>query len=373
MNNSNQSKNQKGPAQGGPKQNNRNQQPKRAQAKRKYQPRNGQSSVVSAPVAKTVVSTMRHPQYENLPNGDVIIRHREFVTNIVGNENFVVSRFPINPGLQALFPWLSTVAPSYESYVFEKLDFLYETSCNTIATGTVTLAVDYDPNDPTPIDKVQALAYFGSVRSSPWASSCHSSSSQNLRKRKTYFVRSGEQSNTQFLTTMDVGQLYVCRDGMLDQRVVGELYSSYTIRLMTPQLGNQRVGEAKYGTFLGSNNNVTTGNMFAVRQTTSNIEMDASNISPTVTTWTFTAPWAGIVLLKTNGSGMNTGATRTQVTTSGLGQTTLLSNIATSATSIGMALWFSGAAAGDVISILVDNAGPGSITDADAWLGQANV
>jgi len=294
-----QSNQNKGPAQRGPNKKQASKKNQKPRVQKKASPYSANKRVL-APVAKSQVATMSRQIVDRQPNGDCIIRHREFIQDLTGSVAFAVTTVPINPGLPGFFPWLSTIARSYESYRFEKLEFLYETEASTTSTGSVILAIDYDSEDAVPTTKTQVMSYRGAVRSAPWSESRHVSIREDLNKRTSYFVRSGALLSNQSLNLYDTGALYACKKGQADTSVIGELYVDYIIKLMTPQIGLVGVGEAIYGSFTGSVNSApfatVTGNFPAT--------VVSSGTTTSVNTWTFTQPWEGYINLSLTGTGL---------------------------------------------------------------------
>jgi len=250
-----------------------------------------QSSKVSAPSAQGRVQRTNRPKTTGMPNGDIVIEHREYVADVLGSIAFSNTQYPLNPGLASSFPWLSTIARSYESYVFEKLSARFETQAPSTTAGTLMLAVDYDASDPAPVSKAQAMAYRSSVRSPAWAASEHHSEAEDLRKRQSFFVRSGALSANQDVKLYDTGNLNVGSQGETGAGAIGELYFDYRVRLMTPQIGNLGVGESVGGMFTGSSNAApfatATGNLPAA--------VVSTGTTTSVNTWTFTQAWEGYV------------------------------------------------------------------------------
>lgn len=190
---------------------------------------------VKAPIAKTTLQRIPKPVF-SMPkssDGRVLVRHREYVTDILGTVGFGVTTYIVNPGT-VTFPWLQLVAPNYESYRFQSLKFCFETTQATTKIGSVMMAVDYDPNDPAPINKTQLMAYHNAVRGPAWGEFCVVAAAQDLHKLNQKFVRS---SGTAIIDPLlyDVGNLFVATSGMNNTDVVGELYVEYAVELMTPQ------------------------------------------------------------------------------------------------------------------------------------------
>lgn len=268
------------------------------------------SQSVNAPVATGMVRRINNPAQKGLANGDLIVKHREYVSDINGSVAFNANPFSINPGLPGLFPWLSGVAQRFESYKFRRLKFDFETESPTSATGTALLSLDYDASDASPTTKTQAMAYRSSVRSPVWSNCQLSSLQEDLDKRTSFFVRKGAAPTGTDIKLYDVGNLNVCTMGQANSNVVGELYVEYDILLMTPQLGVAGQGEAVWGAFTGTSNASPYATVTGVLPAT----VASTGTTTSVTTWTFTQPWQGVVagtLIGTGLSGTTSGGTAT--------------------------------------------------------------
>lgn len=97
----------------------------------------------------------------------------EYMYDVYGTAAFNVQACePINPGNANLFPWLSTIAPAFETYYFTKLKFHFMTnSSETTGTGSpaigkVIFMVDYDGTSLLPASKPYIEDYQG-VASGP--------------------------------------------------------------------------------------------------------------------------------------------------------------------------------------------------------------
>lgn len=192
---------------------------------------------VSAPVAKGVVQKLNKPKFSmTKPDGTIHVSHREYVDDILGSVLYSGGLLRVNPGLSSAFPWLSTIASSYETYRFTKLRFIFESTSATTHTGAVMMAMDYDPNDDPPLSKTQLMSYSGAVRSPPWESFEYVCSKADLLKLPQKFVRAGVPLETNDLRLFDTGNLHLCTMGQQNANLVGELYVEYEIDLFTPQL-----------------------------------------------------------------------------------------------------------------------------------------
>jgi hypothetical protein len=216
---------------------------KSTKPKKKFESSTSRTQSVAAAYSNKNVTGK--PNQTHLPNGDCIVEHSEFIQDIPGSVAFGVAGLPVNPGQSTMFPWLSQIAPNYESYKFETLIFTYENAVGSQTAGKVLLGVDYDASDPAPVDKQQFASYQGYSSDAPWKTFTQHNSRENLSKRSSYYVRSGAVPANSDIKLYDVGNLFVATQGMSDATNVGELYVKYRIKFMTPQIQNPAVGLSK--------------------------------------------------------------------------------------------------------------------------------
>lgn len=275
---------------------------------------------VKAPVAQGNKRRMARPKIKNQgAPGDVRVRHREYISDTFGAVGFEARQHSINPGLAWEFPWLSKLAQRFESYRFNKLKYVYETSSPTSATGTVMIVMDYDPSDPAPTDKTQALNYRDAARSPPWCDIAISATKEDLHKRQSYFVRSGATNND--LRLSDVGNMFLCVQGQAGSTVIGELYVEYDVSLMTPQIGDVGWDHAVWGEFTGNSNSDPFGTVGGQLPVTSS----STGTTTSVTTFIFTGPWEGFVTAVIGGTAL------TDITFGGTASSTVRGEVINSA------------------------------------------
>lgn len=188
------------------------------------------------------------PAVRNSSDGHgVVIRHREFIKNITTSSvagQFKIENFPLNPGLSDTFPWLSSIAGSFEEYSFEGLLFEFQSTCSSaiasstdLSLGSVLLCTQYDPTNE-PFDNSQSMLNYD------WSENTKVSSS------KIHFVECDPRQNI-------LGKFYVRQDGeeVVDKRFndlgffsiateglqgtsvqIGRLWCSYQVRFSKPKL-----------------------------------------------------------------------------------------------------------------------------------------
>lgn len=198
---------------------------------------------VSAPSANGYIRKTSNAKMRSRGNGNVTVTHREYIADIVpeteDNNNVfqLLQDQNINPGNQTLFPWLSSIATRFESYIFRALRFIYEPQCSTGSVGTVSQVIDYDALDDPPLTKLQMMAYKGAVRSPPWFCSDFTADPKDLSKMKEYYVRNSAQQGPGDARVYDVGRYFLAYEGPADTGgAAGELYIEYIVELRTPNL-----------------------------------------------------------------------------------------------------------------------------------------
>lgn len=126
----------------------------------------------------------------------------------IGGTNTGIFSIPINPGIASTFPWLSSIANSYDKYLFHRLIFRYKSTCPTSTSGQVILAWDYDSLDPTPTTAQECCQETYWKATSPWQ---HMGFSVNLNGIGKLFTRDRVIAGSD-LKTYDLGQLIVLSD-----------------------------------------------------------------------------------------------------------------------------------------------------------------
>lgn len=173
----------------------------------------------------------------------VRIRHREFIQDLSGSVAFANTSFAMNPGLPESFPWLSAIAQNFEEYRWEGLVFEFKStsadalnSTNT-ALGTVILSSEYNVTQPAYVNKQQ-------MENSMWAMSVKPSCDAimpvecepHLNPLANQYIRTGAVASGQDARLYDLCNVQVATVGMQAAAVIGELWVSYDVVLMKPQL-----------------------------------------------------------------------------------------------------------------------------------------
>jgi len=199
---------------------------------------NGSLAIQQAPVAVSQTMGSSRPSFAGSTRGGdlrIRVRHREYIQDVAGSVAYAVSQLSINPGLFTTFPWLSGLAPLFESYKFNSLSFQFKTEKGTSTTGKVFLSVDWDAADAAPTSKSQQLQERTAIDCAAWAMAQLNCDQADLLKFGVQrYIRTSAVAGTD-IKTYDVGNLQVGTQGMADTSAVGELYVTYDVELITPQ------------------------------------------------------------------------------------------------------------------------------------------
>lgn len=222
--------------------------PKTNGQKKSKSKQQGQASVAAAYATQQLGKAPKITQ-----NGDSVrIRHRELVSGITGSVGFTIANtIALNPGLAASFPWLSTIANSWEEYSFNALKFEYFTRTGSSTPGSVIMSPDYDASDAAPASEQQICSYQDVIEDAPWKDICCNLPSNRMNSADKFrFVRSGALAANQDIKLYDVGNLFVAT---LDGTAVnwGKLWVEYDVTFRIPQLGAGSTGPSAGGSFVG--------------------------------------------------------------------------------------------------------------------------
>lgn len=183
--------------------------------------------------------------------GGTIIRHREYIGDILATTAFTTQTFVVNPGLltsQGCFPWLSSIANNYEQYKMRGCIFEYSStssdallsSATSTALGTVNMATQYDVTDPVFTDKRSMLNHEWANSRKPSQSFIHPiECKKSWTPNTAYFTRPAAVPNGSDPARFDFCKFTIATEGMQAAGgVLGELYVVYEIELLKQQFTN---------------------------------------------------------------------------------------------------------------------------------------
>nr|QKV51306.1 putative capsid protein [Crucivirus sp.] len=222
-----------------------------------------------------LVGGMNVPQIVNsVEKGGVIIRHREFIQDIVATTAFTNQSFLIQPGLARTFPWLSQIANSFEQYRIRGMMFDFVStssdallsSATSTALGTVVMMTDYDVADSAPTSKREMLQSEFASSDKPSCTFIHPiECKKSVTAQNILYTRGAIAPPENFDQRLyDFASFNIATEGMQAAGgVLGELWVTYEIELLKPQFSyfgladhyrmNTITTARPFGTVLGSN------------------------------------------------------------------------------------------------------------------------
>lgn len=187
------------------------------------------------------------PEFQNLGPRATIVRHREFICDIVSPNNgpptlFNNQTFRIQPGNSQTFPWLSQVAQNYEQYRFHGLVFESKTMSGSMSStpqlGTVVLATQYNSLSPAFANKQEMENYEFASSVVPSQSVIHPVECDPKQTQcNGIFNVQTEDFATGDLRLYDLGRFNIATIGLpVSNETVSELWVSYEVCLYKPRL-----------------------------------------------------------------------------------------------------------------------------------------
>lgn len=179
----------------------------------------------------------RDPKFKAGKDGSIFVRHREIIAEVQGTSLFTATKYPIQPGLGYLFPWLSRIALNYEKYKIKKCRFEYINSINTGHTGNVVMAIDYDASDATPTN-LQAIMNNKSAVMGPAYVCSHldfAQSGGNKAVGSQFYVRGNALPANEDIKLSDVGNFFFATSGHTNSLTIGTIWVDYEVELITPE------------------------------------------------------------------------------------------------------------------------------------------
>lgn len=193
---------------------------------------------------------MQPPEIVNsVNNGEVIVRHREYLGDLKSSIDFNLQSYYLNPGLSATFPWLCTMSSSFEEYrwrgmVFEFIstssDAVLSTSANS-SLGTVNLATQYNSVEPLFKNKKEMLNHEFANSCKPSENILHPIECKMSRTPVTQlYVREGPVPPNADERLYDLGVFQIATEGQqVDGGTLGELWCTYEVGLFKARLATE--------------------------------------------------------------------------------------------------------------------------------------
>lgn len=181
----------------------------------------------------------------------ITVRHKEYLCAITGSVNFSVQRFfLLQPGDVHTFPWLSGVANKFQQYRVKGMVFHYvptsghAVSSTNPAIGSVMIQTSYRANDSPPESKVEMLNEYWASEASPAESFVHPiECAPKENPFQIHYTRTKPVPSNDSPLLYDLGVTYVATQGMQGANPVGDLWVTYEIELIKPQIASSVLGD----------------------------------------------------------------------------------------------------------------------------------
>jgi hypothetical protein len=231
--------------------------PRKARVQNKQKPKNGggaqkQNSVASAYSSQQMGKAPIIKQSKD----SVRITHRELIGNVTGAATTAFTNsftLELNPGILATFPWLSTIAQNWETYLFLKARLCYYTRTGSTTAGSVVIAPDYDAADASPPTEQIISSYQDVVEDVPWKDIvCTLRHSAMHPEGKRKYIRTEALANNLDIKTYDAANLFVFTVDSAAAAAWGKIWIEYEVVLFTPHAQTGLPVGLSGGSFFGS-------------------------------------------------------------------------------------------------------------------------
>lgn len=161
-----------------------------------------------------------------------IFRHREMLSNMVGNASFAAEKVNFNPGLPR-YVWLSKVAQRWSRYKVRRLRLFFVPSQAVTSTpGTIYLAANHDPNASTPTSENSLSSYDDNI-SSPVYKTCTLDVKTAVSQSGVQWKKIRDTPIGNDLQLYDTCSLIFASTDCADGVALGKLWVEYEIEMIS--------------------------------------------------------------------------------------------------------------------------------------------
>lgn len=210
------------------------------------------------------------PQFK-VNKGITTITHREFVSSVLSPSTpslFSASRYVVNAGSAATFPWLAPIASRYQKYRFKGLVFSFESRSSEYSSasslGNVMIASNYNAFDG-PFASEQAMQNSAfAVTCKPSESMLHPVECKPDDQAQRWYYTRDEANAVNAVQLYDMCNVTVATSGLSAAAgtQLGQLWATYIVELDEPILpasSTVSAGSSWYAQNNGSGNQFSAG------------------------------------------------------------------------------------------------------------------
>nr|WPR18402.1 MAG: capsid protein [Crogonang virus 82] len=220
----------------------------------------------ASPAYNVLANGAQIPKFDTATATNVIC-HREYLGDINGTTLFDVTSYPLNPGSETTFPWLSQVATNYQEYKFHGCIFEFRPLITDFVTsgapGVIIMATNYNAVAPEYTTKQQMENTEFAVSVKPTLALIHGiecDPAQTIIGQRN--VRTGEIPAGSDKRLYDYGTFQLATQGNPVQ-LIGELWVSYCVEFFKPIISTDAAQDAEY-IHISRNNSVAISTPFGL-------------------------------------------------------------------------------------------------------------
>lgn len=169
-----------------------------------------------------------------------IVRHREYIMDVLATQNFTNTTLDINPGLGGTFPYLTQIAKAFELYRMRGLVFEFKSmssdavlsSSASSSLGVVAMATQYNSLNPAFTTLIQMENHEFASASKPSCDFYHPvECKKSLIPNTELYVRTGDVDKGD-IRLYDIGQFNIATSGMQNasgNSIIGQLWATYEV------------------------------------------------------------------------------------------------------------------------------------------------
>lgn len=194
------------------------------------------------------------PRFSTSKSG-FVVEHREYLQDIIANQNFTTYAFNLQPGAGSLGPWIQEMAQMFEEWEPLGMVFYFKPLVTTYfgqgQPGYVVMSTNYDATQPQWSNKQQMENSEWAVSGRPDLGLVHPiecKQSQNPLKR--LYVRETGGSTSGDIRFTDLGVTTIATGGCPNaqqSQIIGELWCTFKIRFYKPRIPNTIGGNIQTG------------------------------------------------------------------------------------------------------------------------------
>jgi len=215
----------------------------------------GDYEVSQNSIVRSVRNSPSIPMMHN-NSQSVVVRHKEYLGEVLSAQNFTVQgAYPLNPGVDQTFPWLSRIARRFQEYAFKGVVFHFVPTSGSIsstqALGSIMMQTTYRTTDSAPTSKIEMLNEYWACETVPADTVCHPIECDPKENPfNVHYVRSGEVPSTESKLSYDLGTMYLATSGQSTSGIVlGDLWVTYEVELKKPILTSDATATPDYKSF----------------------------------------------------------------------------------------------------------------------------